>query len=62
MTKYLVCCYQVKVLVGHVEADSEDDVREILKSEESASNFSWLNLPSAEFTQILKSESVLDEE
>ena len=52
MNKYLVTWYKLDVLLGYVDAESEEDAIKLSRDEESAEAFPWLVVPTAEFVQV----------
>ena len=50
--KYLATLYKISVSMAYIDAESVEEVQEIIKDEDRASKFPWLFVPSAEFIQI----------
>ena len=52
MNKYLVTWYKLDVVLGYVDAENEEEAIKLSKDEESAEDFPWLIVPTAEFVQV----------
>ena len=50
--KYLVTWYKLDILLGYVDAENEEEAIKLSKDEESAEDFPWLIVPTAEFVQV----------
>ena len=50
--KYLVTWYKINILLGYVDAENEEEAIKLSKDEESAEDFPWLIVPTAEFVQV----------
>ena len=54
MNKYLVTWYKLDILLGYVDAENEEEALKLSKDEESAKDFPWLSVPTAQFVQVSK--------